>query len=164
MWPHGLDDMTAERIGLLIHLLGAFAFIGGGMAAGIGFEVARRRHAAIEVAAVLRVARVGALIAGVGGVVLLLGGMWLAGDLNLYSARWLQASILAFVLSFLLGAVGGRRPRQAREMATSIASGGEGDATEMRALLNDKRALATNYASALLALGVLVLMIWQPAL
>ncbi len=91
--------MTAERIGLLIHLLGAFAFIGGAMAAGIGFEVARRRHAAIEVAAVLSVARVGALIAGVGGVVLLLGGMWLAGDLDLYRTRWLQASILAFVLS-----------------------------------------------------------------
>lgn len=156
--------MTAERIGLLIHLLGAFAFIGGVMTAGVAFEVARRRHAAIEVAAVLRVARVGALVAGIGGIVLLLGGLWLAGDMDLYRTRWLQASFLAFLLSLLFGLVGGRRPRKAREMAQSIASGGPGDPDEMRRLLNDRSALLVNWIAVILALGVLVLMIWQPAL
>ena len=85
--------MTAERIGLLIHLLGAFAFVAGVVTAGVSFEVARRRHTALEVAALLRAARIGAVVAGIGGVVLLLGGLWLAGDLNLYRTRWLQASV-----------------------------------------------------------------------
>ena len=156
--------MTGERIGLLIHLLGAFAFIAGIVTTGISFEVARRRHTSLEIAALLRVARVGAIIAGIGGVVLLLGGLWLAGDLNLYRTRWLQASILAFLLSLLLGMAGGRRPRKAREMAQSIASGGPGDVDEMRRLLNDRSALLVNWIAAVLAVGVLVLMIWQPAL
>lgn len=156
--------MTGERIGLLIHLLGAFAFVGVITTAGIAFEVARSRHTALEVAAVLRVSRVGALVGMVGGVLLLLGGLWLAGDLDLYRTRWLQLSILAFLLSLLFGAAGGRRPRKAREMAERIASGGEGDPAEMRRILNDRAALFTNYLSVLLALLVLVLMIWQPAL
>lgn len=156
--------MTGERIGLLIHLLGAFAFIAGVVTTGVSFEVARRRHTALEVAALLRVARIGAILAGVGGVVLLLGGLWLAGDLNLYRTRWLQASILAFLLSLLLGMAGGRRPRKARELAQQIASGGGGDADEMRRLLNDRAARVTNWTAALLAVAVLVLMIWQPAL
>ena len=157
--------VTAERVGLLIHLLGAFAFVGGITTAGIAFEVARGRRSALEVAAVLRVSRIGALVGMAGGILLLLGGLWLAGDLDLYRTRWLQLSILAFVLSLLFGAAGGRRPRQAREMAERIAAGDEGGAPErMRALLNDRAALFTNYLSVLLALLVLVLMIWQPAL
>lgn len=156
--------MTGERIGLLIHLLGAFAFIAGVVTTGVSFEVARRRHTALEVAALLRVARIGAIFAGVGGVVLLLGGLWLAGDLNLYRTRWLQASVLAFLLSLLLGMAGGRRPRKARELAQSIASGGGGDADEMRRLLNDRSARLVNWIAALLAVAVLVLMVWQPAL
>ena len=79
-------------------------------------------------------------------------------------SSWLQASVLAFLLSLLLGMAGGRRPRQAREMAQSIASGGGGDVDQMRRLLNDRAALLTNWIAALLAVAVLVLMVWQPAL
>ena len=116
----------------------------------------------MEIAAVLKVSRVGAAVAVIGGVVLLVGGFWLAGHLGVFRTRWLQASVLAFLLSFLLGIVGGRRPRKARELATSIASGGEGNVDEMRALINDRAALFVNYLSAALALAVLVLMVWQP--
>jgi len=155
--------VSAERIGLLVHLLGSFAFVGGIITAGSAFEVARRRRSAVEIAAVLKVSRVGAIVALFGGVVLLVGGFWLAGHLGVFRTRWLQASVLAFLLSFLLGIVGGRRPRKARELATSIASGGEGNVDEMRALLNDRAALFVNYLSAALALVVLVLMVWQPS-
>jgi hypothetical protein len=164
LWGDKVARMTGERIGLLIHLLGAFAFIAGVVTTGVCFEVARRRHTALEIAALLRAGRIGAIVAGIGGVVLLLGGLWLAGDLDLYRTRWLQASVLAFLLSLLLGMAGGRRPRQAREMAQSIASGGGGDVDQMRRLLNDRAALITNWVAALLAVGVLVLMVWQPAL
>jgi len=49
-------------------------------------------------------------------------------------------------------------------MAQSIASGGGGDVDQMRRLLNDRAALVTNWIAALLAVAVLVLMVWQPAL
>ncbi|MEI7692629.1 MAG: hypothetical protein WCJ50_08935, partial [Actinomycetes bacterium] len=76
--------MSAERIGLLVHLLGAFAFVGGIITAGSAFEVARRRRSAVEIAAVLKVSRVGAIVALFGGVVLLVGGFWLAGHLGVF--------------------------------------------------------------------------------
>lgn len=154
--------MSAEKIGLLVHLLGAFAFIGGVLTAGVAYETARRRRSAIEVAAVLRVARTGAIVALVGGVVLLVGGFWLAGHLDLFRRRWLEASVLAFILSMAFGAVGGRRPKKARELATSIASGVGGDPDDLRRLLNDAGSRLLNYVSAFLALAVLVLMTWQP--
>lgn len=154
--------MSVEKIGLLVHLLGAFAFIGGVVTAGAAYETARRRRSAIEVAAVLRVARTGALMAIIGGVALLVGGFWLAGQLDLFRHRWLEASILAFVLSMALGAVAGRRPKKARELATNIASGEGGDPEDLRRLLNDPGSRLLNYVSAVLALAVLVLMIWQP--
>ncbi len=110
----------------------------------------------------LQVSRVGAIVALFGGVVLLVGGFWLAGHLGVFRTRWLQATVLAFLLSFLLGIVGGGRPRKARELTTSIASGAEGDVDTMRALLNDHAALFVNYLSAALSLVVLVRMVWQP--
>ncbi|MSO44479.1 MAG: DUF2269 family protein [Thermoleophilia bacterium] len=155
--------MSAERIGLLVHLLGAFAFIAGVVVAGVAYETARRRRAAIEVAAVLRMARVGAMIAAVGGVVLLVAGFWLAGHLEMFRTRWLELSILAFFLSFGFGAAGGRRPRRARELAVRIAAGEGGDPAELRQLLDDRLSRLVNWIAGLLALLVIVLMVVQPA-
>jgi len=79
--------VSAERVGLLIHLLGAFAFVGGIITAGSAFEVARRRRSAVEIAAVLKVSRVGAIVALFGGVVLLVGGFWLPRHLGGFPPR-----------------------------------------------------------------------------
>jgi hypothetical protein len=62
----------------------------------------------------------------------------------------------------LLGALGGRTPKQARLLASRLAAEGKPASPELRRLLDDRRALALNYLSGLLVLAVLVLMVWKP--
>jgi hypothetical protein len=66
------------------------------------------------------------------------------------------------VLSLALGAVGGRRPKEARRLATRLAQGGEEPTPELRHLLDDPLSRIANYASSLLVVAILVLMVWQP--
>jgi hypothetical protein len=65
-------------------------------------------------------------------------------------------------LTVLLGAAGGRRPKQARVLAQRLRDGRAADAPRLRALLNDRAALAANYVSALLLLTIIVLMVFKP--
>ncbi|HJQ73956.1 MAG TPA: hypothetical protein VJ814_03650, partial [Gaiellaceae bacterium] len=62
---------------LFFHLLGAFVLVGGVVLAGVAFEVARRRVDAREIAVLLGLARVGALLVAVGSVLVLAFGLWL---------------------------------------------------------------------------------------
>ena len=154
--------MSSYEVGLLLHLLGAFAFVAGAVVATVGLESARRRERAAEIALLLGLTRVGVLLVAVGGVVLLVAGIWLANRIDQLGSTWVSAALTLFVLSVVAGAVGGQKPKRARRRATELArTGAEADA-ELRALLNDRGALLANYASGALVLAILVLMIWQP--
>jgi hypothetical protein len=59
--------MTSYEVGILVHLLGALLFFGGALVAGVVFEAARRRERPIEVALLLGVTRIGALLVVLGG-------------------------------------------------------------------------------------------------
>ena len=79
-----------------------------------------------------------------------LGDGWIAGALGL------------LVLAFILGAIGGQRPKQARKLAGRLAQETDDVDKELRALLDDRLSLALNYASALALVAALVLMVWKP--
>lgn len=74
----------------------------------------------------------------------------------------MSAALGLFVLVVLLGALGGRRPRQARELAARFATEGRESSPELRALLDDPLSRAANYASAALVLAILALMAFKP--
>jgi len=152
-----------EEAALFFHLLGAFLFVSGASVAGFAFESARRREAPEEVALLLRLARTGAVLVGVGMSVVLVFGLWLVdlGDWG-YGAGWVDAAIGLFVAAAVLGAIGGRAPRQARQLASRLAAEGRGMSAELRALLDDRRARLANYGSALVVVGIVVLMVWKP--
>jgi uncharacterized membrane protein len=57
----------------------------------------------------------------------------------------------------VLGAVGGRRPRHARELAQ-----GGGSEADVRRLLDDPVTLALNYASLAIVVAIVVLMVFKP--
>ena len=73
-----------------------------------------------------------------------------------------MAAITLLVVAVVLGALGGQRPKQARQLAGRLAAAGETISAECRGLLDDRASRASNYASALLILAILVLMVWKP--
>jgi uncharacterized membrane protein len=148
---------------LFVHLMGV-GFLAAGMgAAAVGLELGRRHERPAEVAALLGVARVGVLLVGLGSLALLTGGFWLmqVGAFDL-SDGWLSASLAVFVLGALLGTLGGRRPKRARQRAERLVREGAPADHQLRRLLDDRTTLALNYASASAMVVVLVLMIVKP--
>jgi uncharacterized membrane protein len=154
--------VSTYRLALFLHLLGAFVFVAGAALAAAGFETARRRRAASEIALLLGITRAGALLVVGGGVVLLAAGLWLGHRIGQLGAPWLLVSLALFVLAAVLGGLGGRRPKQARRLAETHGDSGRDAEAAVRRLLDDRPSLWANYASTFLVLVILVLMVWQP--
>ncbi|MGE5281711.1 MAG: DUF2269 family protein [Chloroflexota bacterium] len=153
-----------SNLALFLHLTGALAFVAGIVLAGAAFEGARRRERAAEVVLLLGLARVGAVLVAGGGLLLLGGGLWLVGlesDVG-FGTGWVDVSLALFALVVVLGTLGGRRPRHARELAERLAGEGRESSPELRALLDDPASRLANYASALLVLAILALMVFKP--
>jgi len=148
----------AVDVALFFHLLGAFLLVSGVAVAGAAFEAARRREIAAEVALLLGLTRVGVALVGAGAVLVLVFGLWLVQLERVgYGAGWVDAALGLFAVMAVLGALGGQAPKRARKLA---AAGVEGE--ELHRLLDDRLALALNYASALVALVIVVLMVFKP--
>jgi uncharacterized membrane protein len=77
-------------------------------------------------------------------------------------ASWIVAALCLFVASGLLGALGGRRPKQARRLAERLDREDGSSTPELRRLLDDPFSRLANYASAALVVAILALMIWKP--
>ena len=154
--------MTSYEIGLVLHLFGALLFFGGALVAGVAFEAARRRSRPSEVALLLGLTRVGALIVVAGAALVLGAGLWLAGEIDQFGDTWLLASLGLFATALVLGALGGQRPKRARRLAATLAGDGDEMTPELRRLLDDRLSQVANYGSSLLVVVILVLMVWQP--
>jgi uncharacterized membrane protein len=151
------------EIALFFHILGALLFVAGIVVAGVVFESARRREEPGEIALLLGLARWGVLLVVLGATLVLGFGLWLVHIEGLsYGTGWIQWAITLYVIALLLGGVGGRRPKQARRLATRLREEGAPVTPELRALLNDRIADAANYLSALAVLAILVLMFFKP--
>lgn len=162
-----------QAVALFTHLGGGLLFGAGVFAAAVAAEVARAQRAALAppaLVAVLQVGRVGAIAAMAGAVVLLAGGLALAGKLNVWGAAWAQASIVLTVAALVLGAVGGGRAKRARILATRLAAEPAAsaallpseDVAQLQRLLADPAARALNYSAVALIVVVLALMVWRP--
>jgi len=148
---------------LFLHLLGVLAFVAGIAVAGVPFEAARRREDPAEIALLLGLTRYGVALVGLGGLLLLICGLWLVelADVG-FGAGWVLAAIALFLVAVALGGLGGQSPKRARELATGLAERGEAAGPELHALLDDPRSRAANYASSALILVVLALMVFKP--
>jgi hypothetical protein len=153
-----------EDVALFLHLLGVLTFVAGIAVAGAPFEAARRRDDAGEIAMLLGLTRYGVGLVGSGALLLFACGLWLVGlddDVG-FDTGWVDAAIVLFLIVVALGSLGGRRPKQARLLATRLAERGEPVGEDLRALLEDPLSRAANYTSAILVLAILALMVFQP--
>ena len=158
MIPAWLYDLA-----LCLHLLGAFSLVSGTVLAGVGFEAARRRVSCAEIAILLGLARIGAVLV-IGGTLLVGGfGLWLValGHWG-YSTPWVDAAIGLLVFVVVIGVVGGQRPKQARKLAAALTSQQLPPSEELRALLGDRVARILNYLAVAALLAIIVLMVVKP--
>src|SRR4051794_22385897 len=152
-----------DDVALFFHLLGALLFFAGIVVAGAAFETARRRQRPADVALLLGLSRIGVLLVAVGGLLLPVFGLWLVdlGDFG-YGSAWVVVALVLYVVVLVLGALGGQRPKQARLLASELAAKDAPTSPELRALLDDVRSRAINYASGAIVIVILVLMVFKP--
>jgi len=151
-----------DNVALFFHLLGALLFVAGIVVAGTAFEAARRRERPAEIALLLGLTRIGVVLVVAGGLLLPVFGLWLVhlGHFG-YGSGWVDAAIALYVVALALGGLGGRRPKQARRLATQLAAKQAPVSDELRALLNDRVSRASNYASLAVVLVILVVMVFK---
>lgn len=155
--------MRTHDLALYLHLLGVLTLVAGIAVAGVAHALARRSRTPAEIAAILRAARLGVLLAAPGVVVVVAAGAWLVHlDDLAWDTPWLAKALGLLVVALVLGAAGGRRPRQARELAERLRDAGADVNPELGRLLGDRWSQGVNAASAVAMLGVLWLMVAKP--
>jgi uncharacterized membrane protein len=149
---------------LMLHVSGAFLFLGGGAAAGILNMRAWHAERPSEVALLMRLlSRVAVPAIGIGSVTTLVLGIWLVHHQGYsYGAFWVWAAIVLWVVAGALGGRGGRYQSRAGVEAARLAKSGDTMTAELRALVRDPVGNTLSYASGLTLLLILILMIWKP--
>ena len=148
---------------LFLHLLSAFLFVSGAVTAGIAQISALRRERPSEIALLFRTARVGALFTSIGGLLTLVFGAWLVSELDLsFGDGWISGALGLWLAAMVLGGLGGRSARHARELAERLAAEGDRPSEELRGLVGHRPSLLLSYAATVAILAVLVLMVWKP--
>ena len=149
---------------LFFHLLGAVSFFAGGAVVGTLQVAAIHRERPSEVYALLRLAPAGVALVGLGALLTLVFGIALAQHEGVgFSPAWIQAALALWLASMVLGAYGGRSARHARRLAARLAEEGDEPSPELRALLAARIPLWASYASGIMLVAILALMVWQPS-
>ncbi len=148
---------------LFLHLVSGFLLVGGTTVAGVAQISALRRDRPSEIALLLRVARPGVLLLNLGAVGTLAFGIALAEQTDIgLGTGWVSAALALWVVMMLLGGLGGRSARHARELAERLAAEGDQPNDELRSLVSHRPSLLLSYASAVAVVAIIVLMVWKP--
>ena len=149
---------------LMIHVTGAFLFVGGGATAAILNIRAWYAEQPGEIALLLQlIARVAVPAIGIGAVTTLVFGLWLVHHAGYsYGTFWVWAAIVLWAVAGAIGGRGGRYQAKAGAEAARLAEAGEPVTPELRTLVRDPVGNALSYGSGLLLVLILILMIWKP--
>lgn len=155
--------MTTVQWLLGFHVIGAFLFVSGAVAAGALQTLATRREKPSEIAVLLALTRPAVAVVGVGALLTLGLGAWLVHEEGWsWGDGWITAALLLWIASVVLGGIGGRSARHTRYLAERLAAEGDRPSEDLRRALADPVARALNYGSFLAVVAVLALMIWKP--
>lgn len=148
---------------LFFHILGALLLFSGIVIAATGFELARRRDRPSDVALLLRMSRIGAVLVSIGTVTVVGFGLWMI-ELRGHSIRepWIVAAVVLLALATAAGIAGGQRPKAARRLASALARRDEIASAELGRALSDRASIVLNYFAASLIVAILFLMVFKP--
>ena len=148
---------------LFLHLSGVLLFVGGSIAVTALRLLAIGKDRPSESAVLLRAARPLVPLVGVGLLLTLGAGVWLADELGVpYDAGWLRAAYVLIVWLGLAGAVAGRRDRRTRELAEREAVERERPSAELTRRLRDPIALTLDLSMLVATIAIVALMVWKP--
>lgn len=148
---------------LLGHILAGFTLFAGMVLATAGWHLARAKSAPGEIALLLRLCRIGALMVAAATVAVLGFGLWLV-DLQerRLTDSWILWAISLLVVATVAGIAGGQRPKRARQLAEQLSERKGGATSELRALLDDRFSALLNYLAAACVLVIVFLMVFKP--
>lgn len=149
---------------MMIHVTGAFLYLGGGVAAGVLNLRAWHAERPSEVLLLYRlISRVALPAIGIGAVTTLVIGLWLVHHAGYsYGTFWVWAAIVLWVAAGALGSRGGRYQERTSTEARRLVDSGDAMTPELRALVRDPLGNALSYSSGVLLVLILVLMVWKP--
>ena len=155
--------MTTAQWLLGFHLVGAFLFVSGAVAAGLLHAAAVRRERPSEVAFLLGLTRGAVAVVGAGFLMTIAFGAWLVEDEGFsFGDGWIAGALALLAAVAVLGGIGGRSARHSRHLAERLAAEGDRPSEELRRALSEPVARALNYGGFLAAVAILALMVWKP--
>jgi uncharacterized membrane protein len=155
--------VTTTQWLLGLHLVAAFLFVSGAVAVGVLHAAATRRERPSEVATLLGLTRAGVVVVSVGALLaLIFGAVLVRLEGRSFGTGWISAAVALWLVSVVLGGIGGRSARHARYLAERLASEGDQPSDELHGVLTSSRTQSLNYGSFAAALAILAVMVWQP--
>ncbi|MDH4103230.1 MAG: DUF2269 domain-containing protein [Thermoleophilia bacterium] len=148
---------------LFLHLAGAFLYVAGGIAAAALRASAMRRERPSEIALLLRAVRPFVPVIGIGLLLVLVFGIWLADRLAIgLGTSWISATFALLGWVVVVGAVAGRQDRHTRELAERLAHEGDVQSSELSKRLRDPVNLGLNASLLIATVAIVALMVWKP--
>jgi len=148
---------------LFLHLLGVLLFVGGSVGVTALRLLAIGKERPSESALLLRSVR--PLVPHVGlGLLLTVGaGAWLAHELGVpYDSGWLLWTYALMAWLVVVGAFAGRLDRHTRELAERVAANGDRPSAELARSLRDPIALTLDASMLVATIAIVALMVWKP--
>jgi uncharacterized membrane protein len=148
---------------LFLHLLGAFLFTSGALAAAILRVTAMRRERPSEIAPLLKAARPLVPVIGVGLVVAIVFGALLAHHLDIsLGSGWLVATLCLLGWTIAVGGITGRQDRHTRELAERLSASDDAPDEALSSRLHDPINLWLSASVLVGTLAIVALMVWRP--
>jgi len=148
---------------LFLHLVGVLLFVGGSVGVTALRLLAIGKERPSESALLLRAARPLVPLVGLGLVLTIVAGAWLAHELGFaYDSGWLRWTYALIAWLVVVGAVAGRLDRRTRELAEHLARGDDASSPELTRRLRDPLALTLAASMLVATLAIVALMVWKP--
>jgi uncharacterized membrane protein len=149
---------------LFLHVTGAFFLIGGVVTAGIlHFNAIGKQRRPSEIATLYALVRYAVPLIYLGLLFTFAFGLWLVHEAQFgYGDGWVVTAIILWVIGSAIGSLGDKSQRETRLVAERLAAEGDAPSPDLRARVLSPLVLASTYASGLVALAVLGIMIWKP--
>jgi uncharacterized membrane protein len=148
---------------LFLHLLGVLLFVGGsvGVTALRLFAIGKERPS--DSALLLRSVRPLVPLVGLGLLLTVGAGAWLAHELGVpYDSGWLLWTYALVAWLVVVGAFAGRLDRRTRELAERVASEGDRPSVDLVRRLRDPVALTLDASMLVATIAIVALMVWKP--